>query len=397
MKNWKRTLFIMVFVQFVVRVAIQLFVPFLPIFIASMGFEDIGTIALWTGAIAAINHLTAAIVSPIWGSFADKYGRKIMVLRSILSLSVFFFLMSYAKSVYYLFVMRMLMGLFSGYDAAIVSLIGSTTPEEHLGKSMSYLQAGQIAGTIIGPLVGGILSDLLTIVATLIIGSLLCIFAFLIVFFTIDEEFNTNKENAHESIFKSLKTIFEHPSIIPIFIALFVGRFSIKVIEPILTLIVQPLLESTSNTATYSGLVFAVAGVANIIGLVLIGNISYKINYFKLLTYSLALSGVFYILQGFAGNVFQLIVIRSFLGITSASIIPVANALIGRNIPKERRGTAYGVMSSATFLGSFAGPISGGVLTATLGIKSIFALTTIMIWLSGVYVYLSEKTETIKI
>ena len=53
-------------------------------------------------------------------------------------------------------------------------------------------------------------------------------------------------------------------------------------------------------------------------------------------------------------------------------MLPTANALIGRLFPQERRGQVYGITSSATFLGMFAGPLIGGSVAARFGFEAVF-------------------------
>ena len=68
-------------------------------------------------------------------------------------------------------------------------------------------------------------------------------------------------------------------------------------------------------------------------------------------------------------------------------ILPTANALIGRSAPRESRGTVYGMTASATFLGNSAGPLSGGLIAAGLGIRWVFAMTTVLLLANLIWVY----------
>jgi DHA1 family multidrug resistance protein-like MFS transporter len=67
--------------------------------------------------------------------------------------------------------------------------------------------------------------------------------------------------------------------------------------------------------------------------------------------------------------------------------LPTANALIGRSVSRENRGTVYGLTASATFLGNSLGPLTGGVLAAGLGIRWVFAVTTVLMAMNLVWVW----------
>jgi DHA1 family multidrug resistance protein-like MFS transporter len=72
-----------------------------------------------------------------------------------------------------------------------------------------------------------------------------------------------------------------------------------------------------------------------------------------------------------------------FLG----GILPTANALIGRMAKPSERGLVYGVTASATFLGSFLGPFTGGAVAASAGIRWVFLITGVLFLLNLVWVY----------
>ena len=67
---------------------------------------------------------------------------------------------------------------------------------------------------------------------------------------------------------------------------------------------------------------------------------------------------------------------RFAVGLFIGGILPTANALIGRSVSRETRGTIYGMTASATFLGNSLGPLTGGGIAAGLGIRWVFVMTT---------------------
>ncbi|MCK9910649.1 MFS transporter, partial [Microbacteriaceae bacterium K1510] len=78
-------------------------------------------------------------VSPLWGSLADRKGRKLMVLRSTLAISLFTCMMGFAQAVWQLLVIRMLQGVFSGYSATANALVATKIPEERLGFALGWM------------------------------------------------------------------------------------------------------------------------------------------------------------------------------------------------------------------------------------------------------------------
>jgi MFS transporter, DHA1 family, multidrug resistance protein len=75
------------------------------------------------------------------------------------------------------------------------------------------------------------------------------------------------------------------------------------------------------------------------------------------------------------------------VGLFIGGILPTANALIGRSVARESRGTIYGMTASATFLGNSLGPLTGGGIAAGLGIRWVFVMTTILLAANLVWVW----------
>ena len=133
--------------------------PFLSLFLARdlgvVGEHEIG-IRL---DIFAANFLTSFLFQPLWGKLSDKYGRKIMLLRSGFGMAVVIALMGFVQNPWQLLLLRLLNGTISGFNPAAVALISGTTPKDRMGFAMGISQSGQVAGTILGPLIGGLLAD----------------------------------------------------------------------------------------------------------------------------------------------------------------------------------------------------------------------------------------------
>ena len=71
---------------------------------------------------------------------------------------------------------------------------------------------------------------------------------------------------------------------------------------------------------------------------------------------------------------------RFAVGLFIGGILPTANALIGRLVPRAERGTVYGITASAMFLGNSMGPLTGGAVAAAFGLRWVFLVTAAVYW-----------------
>ncbi|MGH7031300.1 MAG: MFS transporter, partial [Stellaceae bacterium] len=131
--RWRRTLWAMVGIQFVMTMAFSMLSPIMPLFLPVLGVRSASAVDLWAGILSGVTSLVAAFASPLWGRLADRRGRKLMLLRSSLAIGVFAALMGLAANVWQFFACRALMGVFAGFSSSAIALVASQAPEERLG------------------------------------------------------------------------------------------------------------------------------------------------------------------------------------------------------------------------------------------------------------------------
>ncbi len=123
----------------------------------------------------------------MWGSLADRKGRKLMLLRASLGMAIAILLQAFATNVWQLFILRAIMGLTSGYIPNAMALVASQVPRERSGWALSTLSTAQISGVIGGPLLGGFLADHVGLRMVFFITAILLTISFLVTLFLIKE------------------------------------------------------------------------------------------------------------------------------------------------------------------------------------------------------------------
>src|SRR5262249_59433421 len=83
--RWKRNVYAVTAASFMGFTGFTLVMPFLPLFIGQLGVTDVGRVAIWTGVSLGVTPGLTALLAPAWGRLGDRYGRKIMVERSMIS------------------------------------------------------------------------------------------------------------------------------------------------------------------------------------------------------------------------------------------------------------------------------------------------------------------------
>src|SRR5690625_794931 len=183
----KRNVSIMWFANFFIASSMTMILPFISLYIESFGNFTDSYVQTWSGLTFGVTFVTAFIVSPIWGRIGDKYGRKNILIISASGLALSVLLMGFATSVWQLFLLRLFMGIFTGFIPMSQALISTQTPKETAGKILGTLQTAGVSGSLLGPLIGGLLADGLGYSATFKWVSISIFLSALIVKFGIKE------------------------------------------------------------------------------------------------------------------------------------------------------------------------------------------------------------------
>ena len=88
MESWKVNLISVWFGCFFTGLAISQILPFLPLYVFQLGVTSHEALSMWSGLTFSVTFRVSAIVSPMWGSLADRKGRKLMLLRASLGMAI---------------------------------------------------------------------------------------------------------------------------------------------------------------------------------------------------------------------------------------------------------------------------------------------------------------------
>jgi MFS transporter, DHA1 family, multidrug resistance protein len=391
--GWQRTLWAMVGIQFVMTAAINFLTPIIPLMLPQLGVETAEGIAIWSGIITGSTSFVAAFASPIWGRVADRHGRKLALLRSSFAIALFTALMGLSMNVWQFFGARAVMGLFAGFSSAAIALVASQVPERRLGYALGWLASGQLVGSLVGPVIGGVLADITgSYRAPFFWCAAITCAGLALVWVIVHEDFTPVKpSDQRRSIWSGIGLLTGSSGLVALFLVLLMAQFSTRTVQPVVTIFVQELIGSPPQIATLAGVAFSITGLANLMSSPFLGNRSDIIGYRKVLLICLLGATLTSAPQIFVNDYWSFVAERFAVGLFIGGILPTANALIGRSVPRENRGTIYGMTASATFLGNSLGPLAGGTIAAGFGIRWVFVVTTLLLAINLAWVWFTVQ------
>jgi DHA1 family multidrug resistance protein-like MFS transporter len=374
-EDWERNLFFLALSQFIVMAGMNACVPFLPLYIRELGVSGESAERFWSGMVFAGPYFLSVIFVPIWGNLGDRYGRKLMIIRAILGLSLAMFLMGFARDVWQLFLLRVFQGATSGFIAANLGFTVANTPSDRKGYAVGFLQSSHSAGSIVGPLVGGFVSDLFGFrVVFFLVAMLSIISAILISAFV--KEINKIYNEHTEGVFKTFRQVASTPSLRYPMIMIILGQIGIFMTFPLMPFYLEYLGAPKAILSTLTGIVVGVAGVFNIVFAPIWGKWSDRKEIGNLIRKSSLILSLAMFLHAVAFNYLLIIPLRVVVGICLAGLVPLLYTYLGKIVDPEKVGSIMGFASSANLFGSLLAFLGTALISPNLSLPLNFVISS---------------------
>jgi len=380
MPSWRRTLGFLVAAQFCSALGFSIVFPFLPLYLKELGSSSRLTIEFLSGLVFSVPALTMAVASPFWGAVADRYGRKMMVVRAGCGGAVMVLLMGFVHSAEQLIFLRGVQGLITGVTSASSALVAAVTPRERTGYAMGLLQVGLWCGVSTGPLVGGVLSDLIGFRATFVVTAALLLLSGLGVWLGVEEPFERSDQvqSGRFGFLDDWRRVLSNPQLDFTLLLRVLNAIGRSVLEPVLPLFVLSLAAGPTRVATSTGIVVGAASAASTVTAVYFGRLGDRTGHARVALACGIGAAVLYGSIAFAGNLWQLLVLYALTGACVGGLLPSLSAMLAEYSQHGDEGCVYGIDNSMTSAGRTVGPVLGAACALWFSPRAAFLLTGLL-------------------
>lgn len=357
MHKKQRPLWLMALTILIDFTGFGLIIPLLPFWA-----ERLGANALGVGLILTVYALAQFIFTPILGGFSDRYGRKPIILVSLLIEVIAFALTALAGSLPFLLVARFIGGVGASNIGSAQAVVSDVTSAEDRAKGMGLIGASIGLGFVIGPLLGGILAPLGPTVPFWTAGIIALVNA-LLVLFMLPETRERGAERSERRaksllIFSGWNTAIHYPAVIAMVAVNLFYTIAFTAMETVFPLFTQ---HTFGWGAAQNGYVFTYIGILIVImqgGLV--GRLAKRWGEQRIMLGGLVLMAIGLTLLAFSTQLSGLLVTLGILSVGDGAVTPLVSTLLSFASPADAQGETLGFAQGLAGLGRVIGPLLAG-------------------------------------
>jgi DHA1 family multidrug resistance protein-like MFS transporter len=359
--------------------------PFLPLYFKLLGVDDVGQIAMWSGLSLGVTPALTAMLAPVWGRLADRYGRKIMVERSLVSFVIVMGLMAYVRAPWQVFALRALQGFFAGYGSLTLTMAADSAPRDRIAYAIGFVQTAQRLGPAIGPIVGAAVAQIAGLRNAFLVTAGFYLIAVLLVIFMYHEQHapHTNTDNAGARV--SFRNMLAFENFILLMGVVFALQFIDRSFGPVLPLFVAELGTPANRVAIVAGVLFSIAAGTGAVGHHVCGQLLRRSSARRVIALSGALGAAGAFCYVIARGPWLLVLGTPVFGLAIGVATTAAYTAATSVMPATGRGAGFGLLTTASLSGLALSPIVNGILGAT-SIRAVFVLDAIGLVALAVFV-----------
>jgi len=326
--------------------------------------EDPRRVALWAGLCAAVTPAVSGLLGPWFGRLADRFGRKMMIIRSLGGFVVIIALMGMVTSVEQFFAARFVQGLFAGFTPMVMALASVSAPKDRVPAAIGMVQSAQIMSVAVGPAVGGYVASHWGIPYAFFATAALCAVSLVVLIVLFREVEPGTRAGGRPPVPRlPLRDVFRYPHFPVVVAMLMVAQFLDRGLALLIPLEVAHLVE-LDRVALVSGVIISVAAVAATLSANLVARLSRDTPAARLLLLGLLIGGPLCAAMALARHWAALLVLRALVGFCFGSALTLAYTLGALIVPSDNRGAAFGWLALGVQVGTALSPLVTGGLAA---------------------------------
>jgi len=377
LQSWKLLVCLFALANFLEVAVVAHFVLFTPAFLHAIGFSK-REVDAWTGPISSAAFLIGVWFVPLWGVFADRYGRKPLILRSNYIEVVAMALAAIADGVGLYVFARSLSGLALGNTGLMYASLTETTPRNRVALALGLVNASAPLGALAGGLVGGWVVTDFGVHTLFAVDAVVCLVTAVILTALYRETFTPRPTPPVPAMLATaIRAVIHSPVTATIFVVSFIVSAAFYGAFPYLPVRIAELVGERAAPAMI-GYTQGLAGVTTLIGSALWGAIADRTGHRRLLTALMATMPVLWLPLYFAPDIRTLTIGWALLNAISPSIGSLMFTIISLSVPAETRGSILSMIYLPMNLAFIVGPFCASLIARSTNVRAVFLASAVL-------------------
>ncbi len=342
---------------------------------------DIGVpqpdVATTVGLLTAAALLVGMPLVPFWGAWADRYSRKVIIVRSAVVEAVLFGFLIFTHEVWQLFVLVPLVGLVLGNTGVMLAEITDRTPRDRLGFAISLVGTAGPLGFAVGPAFGGILADRFGTQSLFLIDAVLTAGVVALLVFGYHERADRARTSLRvlTLVRRSLVAVVRNPLARAVFLAYFLLLLAQRLPLPFIALWVEQL-NGPVGLATVVGLVAGGYGLASAVGSPLGGLLGDRVGYRRVFLGAVVVLSACLVLIALSPGLLPFAIVYAAYGVGFATAGSMLFTLLATGLPAEIRSPVLNLALVPLYVSGVIGSLLSTAILAGAGddIRPLWAI-----------------------
>lgn len=377
-------IFILVTV-FIDMLGLGILIPVIP-FVVRQFSESAFTVGLLSMSFALFQFFAA----PILGRLSDRYGRRPLLLLSLLGSAIGYVLFGLARSLTMLFTARIVDGISGGNISIAQAYIADVTEPKDRSRNFGLLGATFALGFIIGPAIGGGLSHYWGLSAPAYFAGALAFANTLLGFFVLPETRPAAKRTHAPMTFRALNPIgtvirgMQHEHLGAVFLAIFAFNVAFSGLQSNFSLFTLARFDWGPQQ---NAVLFSVIGISGALTqAVIMRRVVKTFGDQSIATVGLWIQACAYMFIAFVWAPWMVFLGSSVMALGVGITTPTLSGIVSNSVSDKEQGVTLGTVQSVTALTRIVGPLWAGFAFDWLGPGSPYWSGAIMIAIAAVLI-----------
>jgi MFS family permease len=341
----------------------------------------------WIAAMSSLGWILALPMAPFWGVLADRYSRKLVIVRSAALEAVIFAGWALSTSPWMALGFRSLNGFILGNTGVMLAVQASTTPKQRLALAVGIVAAGSPAGRAVGPILGSLLVHQVDVKGMLLFDAALSAFMAVLLMVVMREREHIRPADLRViSLLRgAVAEIAGKPLVWRLFLATAVSQVGLWIFLPYAPIYIARL--APGDTVTAVGVVLSGVGLAQALASPLWGLVMQRFGHVSVLSLTSVGSALALTTVGLSHNLILFAAALFANGVFAAAILTASMAVMAATVSPERRGAVLGQVLFPFYVGGVFGPLIGAAAfgagqLVVFGIAAVLSLAPLVVLLT---------------